>query len=60
MKNRKYYELQQAFAMPNNMALSGLWENVILTNIIPTSDGTIVCVKSDTWCKMVWHLIVGA
>ena len=39
--------------MTNNMALSGLWENVIPTNIILTTDGTIGCEKRNTWCQMV-------
>ena len=30
------------------MSLSGLWENVILTDIIVTTYGTIGCAKSDT------------
>ena len=42
------------------MASSGLLEIVILTSIMLTTDGTIGCVKSNTWCQMVWHLIVSA
>ena len=41
--------------MKSNMALLGFWENVILTKIILTTDGTIGCAKSDTWCQMVVH-----
>ena len=37
--------------MTNNMALSGLRENVILTKIIPTIGGTTDDVKSGTWCQ---------
>ena len=33
------------------MASSGLRENVILTKIILTTDGTNGCVKGDTWCQ---------
>ena len=43
---------QTAFTMSSNMA-SGLMENVILTNIILTTNATIGCMKSDTWCQMV-------
>ena len=41
-----FSKLRQAFIMTINMALSDLWENVILTNIILTTDGSIGCVKS--------------
>ena len=34
-------------------------ENIILTNIILTANDTIGGVI-DTWCQMVWHLIVDA
>ena len=33
LKNKKLLECRQAFTLTNNMALSGLWENVILTKI---------------------------
>ena len=33
------------------MASSGLRENVILTKIILTIDGTNVHTKEDTWCQ---------
>ena len=33
------------------MASSGIVENIILTKIIFTTDGTNGCVKGDTWCK---------
>ena len=36
MNNRIFCECRQAFTMTNNMSMSGLWENVILTNIIIT------------------------
>ena len=41
-----------------DMASSGLRENVIFTKIIPSTDGTIGCAKSDTWCQIVWHQIL--
>ena len=34
--------------------------NIILISIILATDSTIGCVMSNTWCQMVWHLIVGA
>ena len=38
------------------MAFSGLRENVILTKIILTTEGTNGYAKSDTWCERgVWH-----
>ena len=40
------------------MASSGLRENVILTKIIFSIDGTTACAKSDMWCHMVWHKIL--
>ena len=46
--------------MTNNMASSGLLENMILSNIILTTYDITGCVKSETWCEMVWHLIVDA
>ena len=48
----------QTFAMKSNTALSSLRENVILTKIMLTTDGTIGCAKSDTWCQIVWHPII--
>ena len=48
-KNRIFCNLRKAFTMTDNMASSGLWENVIPTNIILTIDETIGCVKRDTW-----------
>ena len=33
LKNRKLLEPRQAFTMENNMTLSGLWGNVIVTKI---------------------------
>ena len=39
--------------MTRNMASAGLREDAMLTKIILTTDGTIGCVKSDTWCQMV-------
>ena len=47
--------LQDQTSMISNMALSGLRENVVLAKIILTADGTIGCVRSDTWCHMLWH-----
>ena len=41
--------------MTNNMASSGLWENVIFTKMVLTIDSTIGCVMSSTWCQNVWH-----
>ena len=38
--------------MTNNMSSISLRENVILTKIILTTDGTNGCVKGDTWCQM--------
>ena len=38
-------------ACQNNMALSGLRENIILAKIIPTTDSTDGCAKGDTWCQ---------
>ena len=35
----------------NKTALSSLRENVILTKIILTTNGTNGCVKGDTWCQ---------
>ena len=37
--------------MTNNVASSGLRENVLPTNIILTIDGTNGCKKGDIWCK---------
>ena len=41
MKNRKLSKHRQAFTMTNNMALTALQENIILTDIILTTDGTM-------------------
>ena len=60
MRNIVFSKIRQAFTITNNMASSGLLENVILTKIILTTDGTIGCAKSNTWCQMVWPLIVAA
>ena len=46
--------------MTNNRALSSLRKNVILINIILTTDGTIGCVKSDKWYQRVWDSYFGA
>ena len=43
--------------MTNTMASSGLWKMIYLPIFILTTDGTIGCTMSDTWCQMVWHLI---
>ena len=58
MKNKIFSPFRQAFNMTNNMALSGLWKNVMLTKIILTTDDSIGCVKGVTWCQMVWHLVL--
>ena len=39
------------------MALSDLRENVILTKIILTADGTNGCVRGDTWW---WTILTSA
>ena len=44
--------------MTNSMASSCLRENVILTKIILTTDGTNECVKSHKQCQKVWHPIL--
>ena len=33
------------------MAFSGLRENIMLTKIVLSTDGTNGCVKGDTWCQ---------
>ena len=43
--------------MTNNMASGGLWENVIVNKNTLATDGIIEC-KSDTWCQIVWHLML--
>ena len=53
MKIRIFSKLRNAFTMTNSKALSGVWENVILTNIMLTTDGSIGCVKSDTRCHII-------
>ena len=53
MKNRTFSKMRQAFIIANNMALSGLWENVILTSIILTTDGIIGYAERDIRCQMV-------
>ena len=60
MKNRIFSKLKQAFTMTNNMASSGLWENVTLTNITLFTDCPMGCAKSDMWWQIVWHLIGGS
>ena len=60
MKNRIFSKLSEAFTMTNNMASSGLLENVIVTNIIHYTDGNIGYAKSETCSQIVQHLIVGA
>ena len=39
------------FSHENNVVLSGLRENIILTNYILTTDGTNGYAKGDTWCQ---------
>ena len=46
--------------MTNNLASTGLWKMLCFQIFILTTDGTIGCVMSDTWCQVVWHLIVDA
>ena len=58
LNNRIFYKCGQTFTMTNNMASSAL-ENVIPINIY-NYDGWQHCVISDTWCQMVWHIIVDA
>ena len=42
---------RQAFAMTNNMDLSGQRENAIFTKIILITNDTNGCVKGDIWCQ---------
>ena len=47
-ENRIFPNTRQAFTMTNNMASSGLWETVLPTNIILTTDATIGYAKINT------------
>ena len=60
LNNTIFYTCRQAFAMTNNMALSGLWKMLYLTIFMLTTNGIIGCAERDTWYQMVWHLIVDA
>ena len=51
MRIKICHKIRQVLIMTNSMDLSALMENVILTKIILTTDGTIGCVKHDTWCQ---------
>ena len=55
-----FSKLRHAFNMTNNMVSSDRWGNLILANIILTTDGTIGCVEwqlvpnglvPNCWCK---------
>ena len=48
--NRHNLMSQKSFSpVQSNMASSGLRENVILTKVTLTKDGTNVCVKGEKW-----------
>ena len=56
-QNRIFLE-EQFFCHDKQHELSGLWENVILTKIILSTDGPSGCARGDTWCQMgVWHAL---
>ena len=40
------------------MTSSGLWKMLHLSIFILTTDNTIGYVMSDTWCQMIWHLLL--
>ena len=53
LKNRKLLEHRQTFTMANNMASSGLWENLYLPKLILTIDGPIAMQRGEPGTK-VW------
>ena len=55
INNRIFFEHRQAFSMTNHMGSSGLQKMVYLPIFILTTDGTISCVMSDTWCQSMWY-----
>ena len=52
MTNKNNLIVQTSFHhSQTSMASSGLGKNVILTKIIFTTDGIMVCAKGYTWCQ---------
>ena len=58
LKNRKLLECRQVSTMVNNMVVSGLWENVILTKIKTYHRWSQSYLKRGTWCQGVVHQLV--